>query len=273
MLTPEAALLAALACCLVLPWLLRFVVAPIRMRARSWQAADPVYAPDDEADLPPAARRAAAGLRALGFEDRGTWLHDGAALATGRIILLEHPKTRDVARVVVVTVRARQSVTLLLQTRFADGAEVGTANSRVIAGFPLPPDVTTAWLPEVRDPAALYEVHAQLRDALGGGRERVGVGPDPAGFLRAGSARSLAAWVAAGYYALDEANGVVRPTWKGAALVTWRLLWPVKPLFRARRRRATRRLLDRLGVPEGGWPAATKPVVAPDTGGSTRYAW
>jgi hypothetical protein len=35
MLTPVAVLLAALACCLVLPWLVQFVVAPIRMRART----------------------------------------------------------------------------------------------------------------------------------------------------------------------------------------------------------------------------------------------
>jgi hypothetical protein len=61
----------------------------------------------------------------------------------------------------------------------------------------------------------------------------------------------LANWVATGYYAFDAVRGVVRPTWKGAALITWRLLWPVKPLFRARRRRATRQLLDRLGISLG----------------------
>ncbi|HJZ57653.1 MAG TPA: hypothetical protein VKE74_21985 [Gemmataceae bacterium] len=248
MLTPENVLLAALVGCLVLPWLLQFVAAPVRMRARSWQAADPVYTPDDEDRLSPTARLVAADLRAMGFEDRGTWRHDGAALATGHVILLEHPRTRDTAKVMVVTARTRRSLTLVFQTRFADGTEAVTANSRVIAGFPPLPGVTVAWLPEFRDAASLYRVHAQLRDALGGARERVGIGADPAAFLRDGSARSLANWVASGYYALDAVRGVVRPTWKGAALITWRLLWPVKPLFRARRRRATRRLLDRLGV-------------------------
>jgi hypothetical protein len=58
----------------------------------------------------------------------------------------------------------------------------------------------------------------------------------------------MAAWVAGGYYAIDEERGVVRPTWKGAVLITWRLLWPVKPMYRSRRRRATRQLLERLGV-------------------------
>jgi hypothetical protein len=258
MLAPEPLLLAALVGCLVLPRLLQFVLGPARMRARSWQSADPVYTPDDESRLPPAARLAAADLRALGFEDRGTWQHHGAALATGQLILLEHPRTREVAKVLVVTVRDRQAITLLLQSRFADGTEVLTANSPVLSGFPPLPGVTVAWLPEVRDAEPLYQVHAQLRDALGRTHERVGIGDDPAAFLRDGSVRSLANWVATGYYVLDPVRGVVRPTWKGAALITWRLLWPVKQLFRARRRRATRQLLERLGVSLGlccpqGW--------------------
>jgi hypothetical protein len=252
---PDAALLAALfavlLCALVLPWLLPFVVGPVRMRARQWQAADPAYAPDDGARLPPAVGRVAAAVRALGFRDRGTWRHDGSAQATGWAVLLEHPRAGDVAKVLVVlTRRGRVSVTLAFQTRFAGGAQVVTSNSRVVAGFPPPPEVTSAWLPEVRNPPALYRVHERLRDAVGGTRGRIGVGPDPAGYLREGSARSQAAWVAAGYYRPDAARGVVRPTWKGAVLVTWRLTWPVKGLYRARRRRATRRLLDRLGIPE-----------------------
>jgi hypothetical protein len=127
---------------------------------------------------------------------------------------------------------------------------VVTFNSPVVVGLPSPPGVTAAWLPELRDAAALCRVHAHLRDAVGGAGERVG--PDPARILRDRSVRSLAAWVAAGYYAPDEAHGVVRPTWKGAILITWRLLWPIRPLYRASRRRATRRLLDRLGIPAEG---------------------
>lgn len=67
MLSPETVLVAALVGCVVLPWLAQFIAAPVRMHARSRQAIDPVYTPDDEHRLPPAARRAAAELRALGF--------------------------------------------------------------------------------------------------------------------------------------------------------------------------------------------------------------
>jgi hypothetical protein len=251
MLTPESVVFAALLGCLVLPLLVPFVTRPIRMRVWSWQATDPVYTWDDERRLPPAVRLTAADLRSLGFEDRGTWRHDGGALATGQVILLEHARTRDVARVMVVTALRRQSVMVAFQTRFADGIEVWTANNRVPTGYPPLPGVTVAWLPEFRDAASLFRVHAQLGDVLGGARERVGVGDDAAAYLRDVSVRSLANWVATGYYALDAGRGVVRPTWKGAALITWRLLWPIKVLFRARRRRVTRQLLDRLGISLG----------------------
>lgn len=246
MLNPEPILLAALVAALALPWLVPFVAGPVRMRARSRQAINPAYTPDDEARLPESARLAAADMRALGFEDRGTWRHHGSGRSAGWVVLLEHPRTRDVAEVLVVAVGTRRAVSLAFRTVFADRAEVATFNSRVVVGFPSPPEVTTAWLPELRDAASLYRVHEQLRDAFGGIGERIGA--DPAGFLADRSARSLAAWVAGGYYAVDEARGEVRPTWKGAVLVTWRLLWPVRPLYRAGRRRATRVLLDRLGV-------------------------
>ncbi len=248
MLTPESVVLAVLAGCLALPLLLRFVLAPVRMRARSRQAAAPVFTPDDEDRLPPAARDAAADLRDLGFDDRGTWRKEEPALGTSHVAVLEHPRTRDVAKVVVVTTGTRQTVTLMLQTRFADGTEAVTSNSPVVAGFPLVPGVTAAWLPELREAAPLVRLHARLRDALGGTRERLAIGPDVAAFLRDGATRVVAHWVAAGYYAPAASPGLVRPTWKGAALITWRLCWPIKPLFRASRRRATRRLLDRLGI-------------------------
>ena len=249
MLTPEHLVLAAFAACLVLSCLLPFLTGPVRMKFRSWQAADPVYTADDDSRLPGRARFAAEELRALGFENLGTWRHDGAARATGWVILLQHPRTLDVAQVMVVAAGRRRVVSLLLMTRFADGAEALTFNSPVVVGFPLPPGITAAWLPEVRSAAALYRIHVQLRDALrGAGGLGSRVVPDPAGFLRNRSARVLAAWVEGGYYAVDEQRGIVRPTWKGAVLITWRLLWPVKPMYRAGRRRATRQLLEHLGV-------------------------
>jgi hypothetical protein len=249
MLMPEYLVLATIAAALVLSRLLPFLVAPVRMKFTSSQSAEPEYVRDEEERLPAGARRAAEDLRELGFEDLGTWRHDGAARSTAWVILLQHPRALDSAQVVVVAVGRRRVVSLLLLTRFADGAEVATFNSQVVAGFPLPPELTAAWVPGARDAASLHRAHAQLRDAVRGAGGRVErIGPDPAGFLRGRSARTLAAWVAGGYYTEDRERGTIRPTWKGAVLITWRLLWPVKPMYRAVRRRATRQLFERLGV-------------------------
>jgi hypothetical protein len=255
--TPElAVLLLAVLAAVPAAWLATFVLAPVRMRSTSWTPADPVFTPERESALPADSRELIAGLVALGFEDRGVWRHAGGPVATGRVALLEHPRTRDAAKVLVVTAESRVAVILAFQTSFADGSEVVTANNRVLSGFSRLPDVTAAWLPDVTDPAALFRVHEQLRDALGHGQTRLPVGPDPAAFLRAGVERTHAKWLTTGYYELDEARRVLRPTWKGAVLVTWRLIWPVKPLFRARKRRATRELLARYGVSVPSEPGA-----------------
>jgi hypothetical protein len=245
--TPDLSVVAAVAAAVLILLAVPFVAAPVRVRWTSWLPAGPTYTPDDETGLPAEARDIAADLRDLGFDDRGTWRLAGLPLATGRFVLLEHPRSLDTAKVLVVTAGGRVAVTLVFQTRFAGGTEVVTANNQVTVGLPLPSDVTPAWLPGLRDPAALYRVHADLRDAVGPGR-RLPIGPDPAGLMRAELSRTHDGWVESGYYWRDEPARVLRPTWKGAVLVTWRLLWPVKPLFRARRRRATRDLLARYGV-------------------------
>jgi hypothetical protein len=248
MLTPETTILAALVAAALIALLGPFVAGPVRMHRRSWHPTEPDFVPDDEAALPAEAREVAAELRALGFADRGTWRHVGSPAATSRVAVLEHPRTLDAAQVIAVAAGSRRTVALALSTRFAGGEKVVTSNARVTVGFPQPPGLTAAWLPDVRDPEELFIVHAELRDAVGSGR-RIALGPDPAGVLRAEAAATIAAWLAAGFYRLDPTDDrKLRPTWKGAVLVTWRLLWPVKPLYRARRRRATRELLARYGI-------------------------
>jgi hypothetical protein len=153
-----------------------------------------------------------------------------------------------VAKVLVVTAGARRQVTLLFQTRFDDGTEIATANNQVTAGLPSLPEITQVWLPEVRDARQLGRIHNQVRDSLGAGKKRVAVGPNAAAFLTAGRDRQLAHFVETGYFSFDETNGVYRPSWKGAALMTWRLLWPMRPVYRAWRRRPTHKLLRELGV-------------------------
>jgi hypothetical protein len=78
--------------------------------------------------------------------------------------------------------------------------------------------------------------------------KRLAVGADPVAYLIEGRERILAHHVATGYYYLDEARDIYRPTWKGAVLMTWRLLWPIRPLYRAWRRRPTHAFLRERGL-------------------------
>jgi hypothetical protein len=222
--------------------------APIRVRLNNWHTADPGYEPWEGNNLAPDAAQTIAALRDLGFAVRGHWHVTGHSRATGQITLMEHPQTLDVAKVIVTAAGARRHLTVLFQSRFEDGTELATANNQITVGLPVLPETTPLWLPEVRDAGLLYRVHCQARDVLGRSKKRLSVGQDPLAFLTEGRNRILAYHVETGYYYLDESRGVFRPTWKGALLMTWRLLWPLRPLYRAWRRRPTRKLLRELGI-------------------------
>jgi hypothetical protein len=237
-------LLLALAFFLVLP----FIRGPIRVRLNNSHAEDTHFEPCDDHYLPRDVKWLIADLRDLGFVVRGRWQVVGHSSATAQMTVLEHPQTSDVSKILDTAAGSRRSVSLLFQTCYQDGTETVTANNQIIAGLPALPQVTVLWLPEVRDPRQLYDVHKQAGDALGPGKERRPIGEDAVAFLKEGSARIRAHHVQTGYYFLDKDRGVYRPTWKGAALITWRLLWPIRPLYRAWRRRRTSLLLQKLGV-------------------------
>jgi hypothetical protein len=250
---PESMVLGVIALVASLGYALLALTAPVRFRLRHWQSADTTYEPYLGKYQARDVARMAAVLRGMGFAVLGRWELDGHSPATGTVTLLEHPQTLDVARLMDVEVGASRQVTLALQTRFEDGMELFTANQRFTTGLPSPPEITAVWLPEVRQPGELYRVHGQVRDRLGDGKKRLPVGPDPAAFLGAATLRLLTLWVRTGHFYLDEARGVYRPTWKGAVRATWHHLPLVRLLYRAWRRRRTRKLLDELDVEVDPW--------------------
>src|SRR5262245_43678310 len=97
--------------------------------------------------------------------------------------------------------------------------------------------ITVVWLPEVRVTRELARWHSGVRQRLSPGKTCLPVGQDPVILLTEGQDRVRAHMVKTGYSYLDDAHGVYRPTWKGAVRMTWRLIWPVRPLFRAWLRR------------------------------------
>ena len=233
---------------IVLGFALLAIRAPIRVRLNNWHSADSRYEPCGGNSLPPDLTQTVADLRDLGFVVRGHWRLTGHSTATGQITLMEHPQALDLAKLLVTAAGTRRQFAILFQTRFEDGTEVTTANNQLSVGLPSLPETTVLWLPEVHNARQLYAVHSQVRDSLGGAKKRLSVGQDPAAFLSEGRHRHCAHFVKTGYYYLDETRGVYRPTWKGAVLMTWRLLWPIRPFYRAWRRWPTRELLREQGL-------------------------
>jgi hypothetical protein len=237
---------------LVVVWVIAwpFIRGPIRVHSRNWLSIDAEYEPLKGGRLTRDHSSMIAELAELGFIVRGHWRDTGHSNGTAEITLLEHPQTLDVAKVIVTRAGSRQRryLTLAFQTRFEDDTELVTANSQVTAGLPRQPRITGLWLPEVRDPGQLFRVHNQVRDLLGVDKRRLPLGQDCIAYLIDGRQQVIDHWVKSGYYYLDQARGVYCHTWKGAVLMTWTLIWPIRSLYRARRRRATHRLLRELGV-------------------------
>jgi hypothetical protein len=224
------------------------ITVPIRVRFNHRLSADAGYVPCEGDRLAPDVTRLIADLRELGFVVRGHWWNKAHSVATGQLTLMEHPQTLDAAKILVARSGTSRHISLIFQTRFDDGTEVVTANNQITAGLPPVPGVTALWLPEVCDPQRLGDVHDQVRDSLGAGKKRLPVGPDPVAFLEAGRERMHAHFVDTGYFYLDAADCVYRPTWKGAVLMTWRQIRVVRPFYRAWRRRPTRKILRELDV-------------------------
>jgi hypothetical protein len=138
--------------------------------------------------------------------------------------------------------------TIMFSTKFPDGSSVITTTfSEPI--YPPDPRVAAISLPDLRDATLLWEIHRRRRERLAPGA--IGV-PVPQGreiqALADENAKLLARVAAAGYLTLDADGERYRPTWKGACLMSWKLLPPLRQLRRARRRARARAELRELSI-------------------------
>jgi hypothetical protein len=96
----------------------------------------------------------------------------------------------------------------------------------------------------MEDARELYRAHTDVVAHLGPRSEPiVPLEGDPAAYQCAYTNRERARFKECGYFYLDPEADCYRPTWKGAVLLTWKLLWPVSAIRRARIRRHAEALL------------------------------
>ena len=207
--------------------------------------------------LPEAADRfveTARELIAAGFTPAGYFQqpdHPDALNRRGYLAVWLHEPDGAVARAVWVrfahaTVPFRMtSYGVAFTTTFGDGREIVTTNAPTVSTFPPSPTVDGVAWKDMNHAAMLWKLHRARAQRLQNGQMPVMPAANDDGvdaLVRDTERRVIDFAIGRGYLRRD-ADGEVRHTWRGAYLMTWRLLWPWKQITIARHARKLRRVL------------------------------
>lgn len=198
-------------------------------------------------------------LRDEGFEVVANLKPANAGIAVRVIIVaFVRRETGDMATVARASnVVGQSNYVIGFDTQFEDGTSVVTVNQSGPGIFPVAPYERKLAIPSVRDLRTLYQIHKGRVLALG----PVGVSVDaPAAGteldrLHRDHSRTTEWLIAAGYLR-PTTRSRHRTTLKGAAIMTWRLIIPIKWIIVWRQRRQARAELGAIGF------NAFSPVVA-----------
>jgi hypothetical protein len=132
-------------------------------------------------------------------------------------------------------------------TRFTDGSLVDTNNSEELGAFAPVETRHTVSLPWVKDVGRLYHIHQAVVDQVAAGKTKSWRDADPAVYFHEAMLEEMIVQLDTGYLFREPGDGDFRPTIKGAILMTYKNLWPITSLLKARRKRKGERLLQELG--------------------------
>jgi hypothetical protein len=191
--------------------------------------------------------RHVAALAAVGFA-RATWYRATSGGVTSVGVLLEHPEHGDLATVAAMRAElVPTEVFLLFESEWDDDLRVSTSNARVPSVYPRIRGLDGESLPSVEDAARLYRVHRarveRVRHPVP--RRPLSRGDDPLGIERARQVANYQRYAPLGYSRRE--GEFMRPTLRGAFLMCWRLLPPLKQLALRARARREAALLRELG--------------------------
>ncbi len=249
--------------CLLLVCTLPYWAGPILIRLTMRQAAEPELVKFDPEDssLPGEVagffQRVRKALEPLGFE-----VVEGMALPnqTPRVkalrLLLANRGNKDVALATAIYAQMAketklQTAYLELVSRYRDGTVVQTNNTDQLSAFKARPHITSVRLPMIRNSERLYQLHqaaAKRHDQSSGKTLRLDdeFRGDAVAYMARAMVEELEGQIETGYMYLSANEGVFRPTWKGAFLMTWGLLPPASTIRQMRRNARARQLLKDL---------------------------
>jgi hypothetical protein len=192
-------------------------------------------------------------VRADGFEILGSYfLGSIVPLVKTFAVLLGNPATRDKALVTVIYATGPTGTKLAqkhieFSTRFRDGTIIDTHNSEELGAFKVPPEQYLVALPWIADVRYLYQIHQAATEYFCPRGVKVWpAGDDWEAYLRRVLVEEVSKQIDTGYVRRDSA-GDFRPTLKGAIIMSYKNIWPIKAILKARQRQRGRQLLRELG--------------------------
>jgi hypothetical protein len=244
--------------------LLPYVAGPLLIHRTMKLSAEPRLIPFalDHPSLPPEVARdfetVTDQLGPAGFEPvAGLALPEQTPKVRAILLLLANRTTRDVAMVSAMYAEnasgpPRRVFYVEFVSRFRDGTVVLTNNSPQPGAFGPRPTHTVGRFPAVKEADRLYRLHQALAERHPSGVKVLRLDEEFAGDARTAVAASLVeemeAQLTTGYLYLSPQDNVYRPTWKGAFLMTWKLMWPMKAIRRVLQEREAARLMADLAV-------------------------
>jgi hypothetical protein len=260
LLSPLVYILAAGLLVLLAP----YVVGPLLIHRTLKLAAEPRLIPFalDHPSLPREVARdfqtVTDQLRPVGFEPVAAFaLPEQTPKVRAILLLLANRQARDLALASAnyaekPTGPPQRIFYVEFVSRFRDGTVVHSNNSPQQGVFGPRPTHTAGRFSMVKEADRLYRLHQALVDRHPGGIKVFRLDEEFAGDAQTTVATSLVeemeAQLETGYLYLSPEERAYRPTWKGACLMTWKLVWPVKAIRRLRQEREAARLLTELAV-------------------------
>ncbi len=246
-----------------------FLLVPLLILANQRFRADVHIVPFDPAETPPPPalaeffRETDFALVGLGFRCLGSFvLPDAMPNVQGVLQLYANDKTRDAALVTALyatVVNSRQPPMQLRYTEFvsrftsADLRIIHTNNTDNPGSLPpLATDLTFRF-PHIEYLVTLYRLHEALVQRHAGARQKTlrvmdEYRGDAVAYLRDVAFREAYQDQVPTGYLRRSAGESWRPTIKGAYLMTWKELWPIKQIIRAEVRRKAKLLERDLGI-------------------------
>ena len=238
-----------------------YLVSPIIVKISNVVKASPTLERMDPAHWPPAVanemRRHEHDLYNMGFEISERFSMTGAAPSVANLLtMFVDRKSGDKAMLTAIWalnngVWKLTTIYLEFSTRFRDGRCFDTLNSQVPLGTFVrgPQDVKTQ-VPQIKDARELYRTHLYVmrqHGASGNAAEKVTFPPGGAeNYLRRIWRESHDEQVKFGRYVYNQSKDVYTPSWKGAYLMTWRMLWPFSRVVRAKMNRNAQVLVAQM---------------------------